>query len=266
MYKVVISDLDGTLLNSRHQISDVTKATLQTLVAGGVHFMVASGRHIIDMRGIRETLGFECDLIAANGAFVADAADELLFHHTLAPEVANALLGASRPDARFIATNVYMHDGWYVAHERPEWLEFHKESGFSYQVADLSRLAMDSVHKIYFTGAHEDLLELEQSLLGRYPGMASVVFSRLDTLEVMAANVNKGNAVKKMLESSGVSMDEAIAFGDGMNDLEMLSMVGRGFVMENATDHLKSALPHHPRAVSCDEDGVARRLVEMFGL
>ena len=63
MYKAVISDLDGTLLNSQHQVSERTRATLKTLVDGGVKFIVATGRHIIDVQGIRQTMGFECDLI-----------------------------------------------------------------------------------------------------------------------------------------------------------------------------------------------------------
>ncbi|MFT3849794.1 MAG: HAD hydrolase family protein [Propionivibrio sp.] len=61
-------------------------------------------------------------------------------------------------------------------------------------------------------------------------------------------------------------MDDAIAFGDGMNDFEMLSMAAKGFVMDNATERLKRALPAHPIAGHCDEDGVARRLIELFGL
>ena len=70
MYKAVISDLDGTLLNSQHQVSDFTRSTLKTLVDGGVKFIVATGRHIIDVQGIRQRMGFECDLITSNGALV----------------------------------------------------------------------------------------------------------------------------------------------------------------------------------------------------
>ena len=78
MYKAVISDLDGTLLNNQHQISEFTKNTLKTLVDQGIKFVVATGRHIVDVQGIRQTMGFECDLITSNGALVSAADDSLL--------------------------------------------------------------------------------------------------------------------------------------------------------------------------------------------
>ncbi|MNC33155.1 Pyridoxal phosphate phosphatase YigL [compost metagenome] len=59
-------------------------------------------------------------------------------------------------------------------------------------------------------------------------------------------------------------MSQAVAFGDGMNDFEMLSMVGRGVVMGNAHDRLKLALPNHDQTLSSDEDGVAVYLERLF--
>lgn len=265
MYKAVISDLDGTLLNSQHQVSDFTRATLKTLIDGGVKFIVATGRHIIDVQGIRQTMGFECDLITSNGALVSAADDSLLFQYTLAPEMAEDLIRISDGNRDYDA-NIYTRNDWYLAREVPELLEFHQDSGFVYTVADLSQIDMTGIHKFCFTGEHQALLGLERTLLERYPNQASIVFSRDDCLEVMAANVNKGNSAKEALAAFGLDIDDAIAFGDGMNDFEMLSMAAKGFVMDNATERLKRALPAHPVAQHCDEDGVARRLIEIFGL
>ena len=265
MYKAVISDLDGTLLNSQHQVSDFTRSTLKTLVDGGVKFIVATGRHIIDVQGIRQTMGFECDLITSNGALVSAADDSLLFQYTLAPEMAEDLIRLSDGNPDY-DTNIYTRNDWYLAREVPELLEFHKDSGLLYTVADLSQIDMTGIHKFCFTGEHPALVGLERILLERYPDQASIVFSRDDCLEVMAANVNKGNSAKEALAAFGLDIDDAIAFGDGMNDYEMLTMAARGFVMDNATDRLKRALPAHPVAQHCDEDGVARQLIEIFGL
>jgi Cof subfamily protein (haloacid dehalogenase superfamily) len=267
MHKVIISDLDGTLLNSRHTVSELTRRTLRTLVEGGVRFMVASGRHVIDMRAIRNLLGFECDLIAANGAMVDNARNETLFHHALPDALSRELIAGMTRATEHYDINLYLREGWWVAREMPEWLEFHRESGFVYTVSDrLAELDPASIHKIYFTGVHEALLELEQALTERYPGQASVVFSRPDCLEVMAPNVNKGNAIKETLALDGLELSDAIAFGDGMNDFEMLSMVGHGILMQNAAPRLAEALPSHRRARHCDEDGVAHHLIEIYGL
>ena len=265
MYKVVISDLDGTLLNAQHEVSDLTRSTLKTLVDGGVRAVLATGRHLIDVRGIRETLGFDCDLITANGALVSAADDELLFHHTLAPSIAEELIGTMQSRKGF-DTNVYMSDAWYVPRELPDLLQYHKESGFTYTLADLPSLDVRRMIKVFFIGEHEILLDVEAELLERYGKEASIVFSQDDCLEVMAANVNKGNAARETLEMHGLQMADAVAFGDGMNDFEMLTMAGRGFVMENAGNRLKAALPSLSRAPSNAEDGVAQRLIEIFGL
>jgi Cof subfamily protein (haloacid dehalogenase superfamily) len=265
MYKAVISDLDGTLLNSQHQVSGFTRETLQALVERGVKFVVATGRHIIDVQGIRQTMGFSCDLITSNGALVSAADDSVLFEYTLAPELAEDLIRLTEGHASYDA-NVYTVDGWYLAREIPELLCFHKDSGFLYTVMDLSRLDMTTINKFCFTGDHGALLDLERQLIERHPGQASVVFSRDDCLEVMAANVNKGNSAQQALASHGLSIDEAVAFGDGMNDFEMLTMAARGYVMSNATERLRKSLPLHPLAATCDEDGVAQRLIEIFEL
>lgn len=264
-YKAVISDLDGTLLNSQHQVSPFTRATLKTLVGSGVKFIVATGRHIIDVQGIRQTLGFECDLITSNGALVSKADDSLMFQYTVDPELAEDLIRFTEGSPLY-DTNVYTRDGWYLAREVPQLLEFHTDSGFPYTVADLSRMDMTGIHKFCFTGEHPALLELERTLLERHPGQASVVFSRDDCLEVMASQVNKGNSAQKALAAFGLDIDDAIAFGDGMNDFEMLAMVAKGFLMRNASERLKAALPEHPVIGHSDEDAVAHCLIEVFGL
>jgi Cof subfamily protein (haloacid dehalogenase superfamily) len=265
MYKAVISDLDGTLLNSQHQVSAFTSSTLKTLVNNGVKFIVATGRHIIDVQGIRQTLGIECELITSNGALVSAADDSLLFQYTVAQEVAEDLISITQ-DCSSFDTNIYTRESWYIAREIPELLKFHQESGFLYTVADLSRLDKTGIHKFCFTGEHKALLDLERELLERYRSEASVVFSRENCLEVMAANVNKGHSAQEALSVFGLSINDAVAFGDGMNDYELLSMAAKGFLMSNATERLRRALPNHSVTGNCDEDGVAHRLVEIFGL
>lgn len=265
MYKVVISDLDGTLLNSRHQISEFTRATIRTLVDGGVKFVVATGRHIIDARGISRTLGFDCDLITANGALVSTADEHVLFHHTLAATVADDMLRLTRGRSAYDA-NVFMRDGWYVNRDMPEVLQFYQESGFAYTVTDLLQLDMSDIHKICFTGDPAALSDLKREFATRYPQQASVVFSANDCLDVTTSNVNKGNAAHEMLALFGLGVETALAFGDSMNDYELLDMAGTGYLMGNAATRLRQALPDHPLAEHCDDDGVARRLIAVFGL
>lgn len=265
MYRTILTDLDGTLLNGQHRISDYTRATLGTLVGQGVRLIVATGRHLTDVQGIRASLGVACDLITSNGALVTDASGTERFDHALAPELARWLIARSVDDPRF-DTNVFTRERWYVNRVKPEVRAFHAESGFGCTVTDLRQLAATRINKIFFIGAHEELTELEHELSSSCGAQASITFSLPTCLEVMAAGVNKGSAASEILEGYGMSLGDAIAFGDGMNDFEMLSMAARGFVMGNASERLKAALPDHPRIGLCDEDAVARQLAELFGL
>ncbi|WP_341678013.1 Cof-type HAD-IIB family hydrolase [Niveibacterium sp. SC-1] len=265
MFKAVISDLDGTLLNSQHQLSALTLSTLRTLSDRGVRIILASGRHMLDMRGIREMLGFECELITSNGALVADAADSTLFQQMLPSALADNLLGIAAPGCGDFDINVYLKDGWYVQREQPSLLAAHKHTGFRYTVTEFAQLDRGAIHKIFFKGTPSVLRELESGL-DAHSDHASIVWTCDDSFEVMARGVNKGAAAKATLARHGLTLADAVAFGDAMNDFEMLSMVGRGFVMANAMEELKRRLPDNPRAGHCNEDGVAQRLIELFEL
>ena len=264
MFKVVVSDLDGTLLNKQHQISPRTRDTLHRLVDQGIKFVVATGRHHVDVRSIRDALGLDIYLITSNGAVVHDKQDRLIFNQTLPSTVAAELIALERgPD---IHLNVYYGDEWLVEEEMPKMLQFHEESGFAYRLVDFSTHPTDKINKVFYIGEHEQLLQIEAKLNQHYGDRLNVTFSLPDCLEVMHAGVHKGNAVRAVLEQNGLEMSQAIAFGDGMNDFEMLSMVGRGVVMGNAHDRLKLALPDHEQTLTADEDGVAVYLEQLFAL
>lgn len=262
MYKVVVSDLDGTLLNTQHQISPHTRHTLHRLHAQGIQLVVATGRHHVDVQGIRDALGLELFLITANGAVIHDPQDRLIYNQVIPPEIAQELVEIERPEE--VALNVYRGNAWFVEEEQPEYLAFHRDSGFAYQLVDLASLDKRQINKVFYTGEHEVLQALEARLLERYADTLSITFSLPSCLEVMSKGVNKGNAVQAVLEQHGWRLEEAVAFGDGMNDFEMLSMVGLGVVMDNAHDRLKSALPAHPRTLTADEEGVAHYLDRLF--
>ena len=87
MYKVVVSDLDGTLLNGQHQISPHPRYPAPSGGAG-IKFVVATGRHHVDVRSIRDTLGLDIYLITSNGAVVHDKQDQLIFNQALPDSVA----------------------------------------------------------------------------------------------------------------------------------------------------------------------------------
>lgn len=263
MFKVVVSDLDGTLLNKQHQISARTRETVRRLVEQGIKFVVATGRHHVDVRSFRDALDLDIYLITSNGAVVHDKQGNLVFNQPLPAEIAAELIALERDPA--IHLNVYQGDEWIVEEEQPWLLQFHDESGFTYRlVDDLKQEPMEKINKVFYIGDHDKLVHIEAELNQRYGDALNVTFSLPDCLEVMHADVNKGNAVRAVLAQHNLEMSEAVAFGDGMNDFEMLTMVGRGIVMGNAHDRLKMALPAYEQTLTSDEDGVAVYLETLF--
>nr|WP_302981967.1 sugar/pyridoxal phosphate phosphatase YigL [Plesiomonas shigelloides] len=263
MYRVVASDLDGTLLTPDHRVSPFTADTLRMLTEQGIRFIFATGRHHVDVAKIRENLGIDAYMVTSNGARVHNTAGDLVFKHDLAPEIAHDLmtLAHNHPD---IITNVYREDEWHIDRE-VDWLaEFHDETGFHCNVSNMQLVDCDGVAKVFYLGAHETLLPMEEAINARFGDKVNVSFSLPECLEVMAGGVSKGHALEQVLPLKGLTLADCIAFGDGMNDLEMLSMVGKGCVMQNAHQRLKDALPDAEVIGDNADEAVAHYLRRMF--
>ncbi|BBM06117.1 hypothetical protein HAALTHF_47860n [Vreelandella aquamarina] len=95
--RLIVSDLDGTLLGSDHRLHDSTIEVLQELVRQGHHLALASGRHYHDMRVFRDELGVPAHLISTNGAYTHDPDGGLVSASHLNPDHAHALIHLPRP-------------------------------------------------------------------------------------------------------------------------------------------------------------------------
>lgn len=264
MYHVVASDLDGTLLSPEHTLSPYAKETLKLLTQRDVHFVFATGRHHIDVSQIRDNLDIDAFMITSNGARVHNTAGELIFSHDLNEEIARDLYGMMHDDVDII-TNVYSDDDWFINRESPEQKAFFQESIFQYQLFEPSVLEASGVCKVYFTcDDHEKLLLLENAINTRWSKRVNVSFSLPTCLEVMAGTVSKGHALEEVAKIIGYTLKDCIAFGDGMNDLEMLSMAGKGCIMHNAHQRLKDRLPNMEVIDSNINDAVPHYLSKMF--
>ncbi|WP_127959126.1 sugar/pyridoxal phosphate phosphatase YigL [Serratia microhaemolytica] len=264
MYHVVASDLDGTLLSPEHTLTAYTHETLQLLLLRGIHFVFATGRHHIDVAQIRDNLGISAFMITSNGARVHNSAGELIFSHNLDASIAHQLCHIVHGH-RDIQTNLFRDDDWFIDRVSPEQDEFFKESNFQYQVVDPRTLETEGVCKVFFTcDDHDTLLPLEQQINARFGDRVNVTFSLPTCLEVMAGGISKGHALEEVAKLIGHSLEACIAFGDGMNDVEMLSMAGKGCIMGNAHQRLKQTLPDLEVIGSNAEDAVSHYLRQMF--
>jgi len=261
-FQIVASDLDGTLLAPNHQLSDFTKQTLTDLHQQGFHFIFATGRHHVDVAGIRKQVGIPAHMITSNGARVHDENDNLMYSQNVPQPLVQRIIDVVKGDPQIII-HMYQDDHWLLDREDEKLKQFHQDSGFSYQVFDANQAPTQGIAKLFFTYEdHDYLVQYERALNQQFGDQLNVAFSTPWCLEVMAAEVSKGEALKAVSKKLGLSLTDCIAFGDGMNDVEMLSMAGKGLVMATSHQKVMKALPDNQVIGSHADDAVAHYLRE----
>ena len=260
--KIVASDLDGTLLAPNHQLSDFSKLTLKKLHEQGYTFIFATGRHHVDVAGIRQIAGIPAYMITSNGARVHDQNDQLMYSQNVPQELVQPVIDIVRQDPN-IFIHMYQNEDWLLDREDEMLAKFHSESGFSYKRFEADNAPSDRIAKVFFTHPeqdHEHLVTFEQKLKEAFGDKLNVAFSTPWCLEVMAAEVSKGHALDAVAKSLNLTLDNCLAFGDGMNDAEMLAMAGKGLIMGTSHEKVMQALPDNEVIGSNADDAVAHYL------
>ncbi|MEI6896190.1 MAG: Cof-type HAD-IIB family hydrolase [Psychromonas sp.] len=262
MYKIAISDLDGTLLGADHKLSIQTKKSIHNWIESGRKFVIATGRHYIEAKSLQEQLGEPIYLITSNGARVHDKKGKIIIKQnllkTIATEICNIEFDAS------VQINLFTDQHWYANIRLPEVEGMGLVQAFNCQVTDIKTLDKNNIIKIFFWAEPEPLKIIYEQLKARFNDDVNLTFSLSTCLEVMNKNTNKGSAVAAVLKEKGISCAQAIAFGDAMNDVEMLRLVGKPMVMANAQVDLCRALPEAERALSAEEHGVSKKLEQLL--
>ena len=255
MYKIAISDLDGTLLGPDHRISPKTTSTIQRWVESGHKFVIATGRHYIEAKSLQKALDIPIYLITSNGARVHNREGDIIHQQNLPSDIAQGICDIKFDDA--VQVNLFTDQKWYANYCIAELDEMGLDAGFDCTAADLSALDKSATIKIFFWAEAQLLQPIYKRLKARYGERINLTFSLEKCLEVMHANSNKGEAVKAVLRDKNLQTSDAIAFGDGMNDVEMLNVVAKPVLMGNAQKALRQALPSAEFTLSSKEDGVA---------
>lgn len=261
---LIVSDLDGTLLGADHDLHPETVETLRALAGRGHHLAFASGRHYCDLLAFRDRIGVPVHLISTNGAYLHAPDDRVLAARHLEAELARELIAIERhPEVRL---NLYHDDEWVIDAPAPELLALHAHTGFGYRVVEPISLDGQGVGKVLYIGEPTRLAGLEAMIRQRHGERLHVTYSMANSLEVMAEGVNKGVALAALLERLNVAPEACLAFGDNLNDVEMLALAGHAHVMANAHAGLADKVPGAVRIGHHDEAAVARRLQTYFSL
>lgn len=262
MYKIAISDLDGTLLTPMHKVSTTTKQAVDSWKKADKAFVIATGRHYIEAKRIQEDLGEPIYLITSNGARVHDPEGNIMLKQNLPTEIATTICNYDFDPS--VQINLFTDHSWYANFSRKELKDMCIDTDFFCQECDLKSIDKSNTIKIFFYGEREKLDIIYKILNEQFAGKVNLTFSLDMCLEVMEANTNKGAAVNAVLKEMNLTEAQAIAFGDGMNDVEMLKSVGKPILMKNSQNDLLNALPEAEITLSSRDDGVAVKLNKLL--
>jgi Cof subfamily protein (haloacid dehalogenase superfamily) len=276
-------DLDGTLLDSRGNISERNRVAIDNAREQGVHVALVTGRRFRDSRPIALELGLDVPLISHNGALTKHAATlqtvSVLPLPVAAARKALRVARATGADALLsddhegLGVLVYDHirGGNSAAHRYISWARrIHGEEEGARAVQQVNSLEdymdHDPIH-LSFSGGCQEMDQLEEILkseLGATVKILSTKYLEQDftLVDVINPAASKGAGVAAAAAELGVSREEIMAIGDNYNDLEMLLFAGTGVVMANAPLSLREIAGLHPTA-SNREDGVAAA-IEQF--
>ena len=264
MYRAVVTDLDGTLLNNEKEVSEFSKEVINKIREKGVKFFIATGRSYPDTKRIMETIGIKVPLITSNGARINDENGETIYANDLEKKYIRKILEMDyKKYGEEIFLNMYSDNVWYITEEMT-MDPFKDLKYFLPHKITVEEAKQMSVSKFFFIGDHEHLMRLEKELFLLTDGNVNIAMVTPECLEVFDIEVHKGNAIKILMKKEKIKMSEVVAFGDGFNDYEMLKMVGKGYVMGNALYQLKEALPDNEIIGTCDSDAEAKKLIELF--
>lgn len=256
----LVFDMDGTLLNDEHELSPLTIRALNELRERGFNLVIATGRHFNDLRPYLAQLGGGISAITCNGATIHDHHGELIHREGLPLLVNEALLPLAEQFKVHI--NMYTDSEWLVTSPCEIMLRAHEKAQFYYRQIDLQEMLDTHALKILFYGENLLLQALKAQIVKDHPLQINLTFSDPYYLEVMQHNISKGHSLEVLLQKLSLPLNQTMAFGDGMNDVELFRTVTHPILMENSSATLKQLFPHAKRTFTNHDDGVARFLYE----
>jgi len=264
MYKLVVTDLDGTFLDDGSRIPPKNRDAVKLMDEKGVAFCLASGRSYHSLEYFYDELsliGRGICGIAFNGAIVYEV-DTRRRLRTAA--LSNKLMRRIVRESRPLTQDVYVYDidgVLYSEYETEIYRGYYTRSGLPKGIRDLDEIDNDVI-KVLLMGDHGMLSDAYARLEGVIRGECNMIFSSRRMLEFTGRDATKGCALKFLGEHLSIDISEIIAVGDNYNDESMILNAGLGIVTANAEESLKAKASYVTRATN--NDGALMEIVETF--
>lgn len=268
MYKLAIFDMDGTVLNSRHEISEENKKAMKELENSGVKVIIATGRPSELLKKYTNEMKTDDYTITCNGSVIGHPfKDDYLHHNTIDKD--NVIKLIDMCEEFHYDYLVYTKDA--VISKDNERLRLFKKVGESYREEDKATIIQtedaDFIKNNFLPNKililEKDPIKYEE-LWEKIKEFNNIEYTQswIGALDVSPIGDTKGNAVKILCEHYGILQEEVIAFGDQLNDVSMIEFAGMGVAMGNAEDEVKTVANYITD--TNDNNGVAKAIYKFM--
>ncbi len=273
--RLIAIDIDGTLLDSKSQVSPANLEALQRAHQAGIETVLVTGRRHDFALPIALSLGFDLWIISSNGAITRSTRGES-FHRDFLPQATAVKLCRAMLEFRNHMVVTFDREGMGAIicehHERlygviQRWME--KNASFIEYVNPIEKALVEDPIQVMFCGEVELMKRAERRLLDcGFAGEITVLRTQYDhrnltIVDVLNGGCSKGHALERWASHRGLESSEVMAIGDNYNDIEMLTFAGHPVIMGNASDELKQngwTITLHN-----DESGVAAAIEQVLG-
>ncbi|WP_311406386.1 Cof-type HAD-IIB family hydrolase [Liquorilactobacillus uvarum] len=265
--KLVVSDVDGTILTTRQTITAKLKKTVSLINTQNIPFVLASARSPQGMYPIAKALRIQSNpLVSYNGAFTLKMNEDnigcQLKSHPMKNDAVRRIVEIVKEQFPHISVNIYAKNTWFIE-KNDIWIQLESDitklKPTTIRFESLYGDEKAEIHKLLLIGKTEKIQELYNYLEKvKFEGIAFYL-SKENYLEIVATNVSKETALKELAAYYQIDTKEILAIGDQFNDIPMLRLAGIGIAMGNAPAKVKKVATFV--TTSNDNDGVANALI-----
>jgi len=264
-YRMLVSDLDNTLLNNKSQISPEVKKAVNFAREKGIWIVLSSGRCYKSMLVFEEALGYAPEIqlgISFNGGLIYEAqTQKILTDYRLDRDLAFEIADCLKSKGASIL--IYQGGSLYAENESADIIGYRHSVLMPVTIIKDFHHLQGNISKILVRGEKRLIESFEESVREKASGRCNTYFAADNLLEYCPLEASKGAGMETVCKYMGISPDETIAVGDHNNDISMLRLAGVGIAVANATDEVKAEADYIADE-SNDQHAVAHIIYKYF--